>query len=1005
MRYKAISTLFFIALLLVLGTAATMAATLNVPSTSYPTIQSAVNAANPGDTIVLQAGTTFSEEVVLKYKSGSSYITIQSSQIANLPADGIRVSPSDAQYMAKIVVPTSADSAIKTEITTNGPAHNYRIIGVEFAPTNSSQLVYNLVQLGSSDTDQNSLTKVAHDFDIQRCYFHGATDSELRRGIALNSSNTSIVDSYFSEIHQTGSDAQAIAGWNGPGPYTIRNNYLEASGENILFGGSDPKIANLIPSDIAISHNYFSKKLSWYPRSPSWSIKNLFELKNAKRVNVTENYFENNWAQSQNGFALLITVRNQDGTAPWSTVEDVTFTRNVLKDTPRAFNILGQDSTGSTTTSDNAKNISITNNLLVSISTLQASDGKCFQIPNVPSSSIGVQNLTIEHNTCIGLGSYPYFIAGDSSTSVAGFTIRNNIGMGVTTNTDASIAGNDQFGTTALNLMSGSNWALQKNVLMLPNGSSNYPNSGTNLNYYVNGPSSVGFVDFANGNYALSSSSTYHNAATDGTDIGADIPLLNSKTSCIQSGNWSTCGGTIQSPYPSTAPTIPATVEAENFDRGGAEIAYHEVFGTTGSSVYRSSPVESVSIQSSANASNGYAVFEAAAGEWMEYSVNVPTTGLYNFKVRYASGYSQQYSHGKFRIEACEGTSAGGVTNCVSSATVTLNATGGWGTFNSTTVPLYLPVSGSRVLRLIMVTNAPGDTSCNCVVGNFDSISIAKSKGMFDYDNDQKSDVSVYRPSNGNWYLNQSTAGLVTLGLGNSTDIITPGDFDGDGKTDVAIYRPSLGQWQIYNSSTSTTTTVNFGLSGDIPVQADYDGDGKADIAVWRPSDGYWYILNSSNSNVTYYQFGQSGDRPAVGDYDGDGKNDYAVFRPSTGVWYLQMSSYGFFGAQFGMSTDKIVPGDFDGDGRTEMAIWRTTSPNNGMWATYNVTNGSETYYTFGGTGDVPVPADYDGDGKTDYAIFRPSDNTWYMQRSTLGYGTFTFGASTDIPTPTTYVR
>ena len=58
-------------------------------------------------------------------------------------------------------------------------------------------------------------------------------------------------------------DSQAINGYNGAGPFTIENNYLEAAGENVLFGGADPAVTNLVPSDIVLRRNHLFKPLEW----------------------------------------------------------------------------------------------------------------------------------------------------------------------------------------------------------------------------------------------------------------------------------------------------------------------------------------------------------------------------------------------------------------------------------------------------------------------------------------------------------------------------------------------------------------------------------------------------------------------------------------------------------------------------------------------------------------------------------------------------------------------
>ena len=265
----------------------------------------------------------------------------------------------------------------------------------------------------------------------------------------------------------------------------------------------------------------------------------------------------------------------------------------------------------------------------------------------------------------------------------------------------------------------------------------------------------------------------------------------------------------------------------------------------------------------------------------------------------------------------------------------------------------------------------------------------------FDFDGDGKSDVSVFRPDNGVWYLQQSTNGFTGAQFGVSTDKIVPADYDGDGKTDVAVYRS--GTWYL-NRSSAGFTGVAFGDGNDIPQPADFDGDGKAELAVFRPSNGTWYILNLATNQFTAYQFGASTDKPVASDYDGDGKADYAVYRPSNGTWYLQRSTAGFTGQQFGDSNDKPVAADYDGDGKTDLAVFR---PSNGTWYLLQSTAGF-TGVQFGISTDLPTPADYDGDGKADVAVFR--SGTWYLNRSTAGFTGVAFGATTDKPIPNAFV-
>jgi hypothetical protein len=267
-------------------------------------------------------------------------------------------------------------------------------------------------------------------------------------------------------------------------------------------------------------------------------------------------------------------------------------------------------------------------------------------------------------------------------------------------------------------------------------------------------------------------------------------------------------------------------------------------------------------------------------------------------------------------------------------------------------------------------------------------------KSRADFDGDGKTDLSVFRPSEGNWYLNRSTAGFSAINWGLSTDTVAPGDFDGDGKADVAIFRPSNGTWYVLQSSNSAFNAITFGTSGDTPVQGDYDGDGKADAAVFRSSTNVWYILNSGGG-TTISAFGASGDVPVRADYDGDAKTDIAIFR--AGQWWINKSSGGTSVVGFGLAADKAVPADYDGDNKDDVAVYR-----NGVWYILRSSNAAVDIVSFGLASDIPVPGDYDGDGKDDQAIYR--GGTWWMNRSTSGVAAQAFGLAADTPVPSKYI-
>jgi putative transposon-encoded protein len=268
------------------------------------------------------------------------------------------------------------------------------------------------------------------------------------------------------------------------------------------------------------------------------------------------------------------------------------------------------------------------------------------------------------------------------------------------------------------------------------------------------------------------------------------------------------------------------------------------------------------------------------------------------------------------------------------------------------------------------------------------------------FDADTRSDISVFRPSNGTWYALQTNPAAYTVTqFGENGDEPVPGDYDGDGKTDQAVFRPSNGSWYVKRSTGSFTITA-FGQNGDIPVPGDYDGDGKNDLAVWRPANGNWYVLGSTGFyRIT--QFGENGDKPSQADFDGDGKTDLVVFRPSNSSWYLSLSTASFTIVPFGESGDQPVQADYDGDGKADIAVWR---PSNGTWYRKTATEGF-VVFAFGQNGDLPAPADFDGDGVTDIAVFRPSNATWYIHGTNGPTYTVTpFGAAGDIPIPRGYI-
>ena len=470
-----------------------IAGTITVPAGG--SLQSAINAALPGDTIVLTAGATYAGDFVLPNKPGSEYITIQSSRAAELP-EGVRVGPSQSALFAKLVSGSSAGQVLRSA---HG-AHHYRFIGLEIT-TATSALTYDLVRFGEGS---QTAEQVPHDFIIDRSWIHGWSTQDVQRGVSLNAAEVTISNSSITEIHGRGYDTQAICGWNGPGPFHIINNFLEASGENILFGGADPSIANLVPSNIEIRRNHLFKPLRWKVGDSSyagihWTVKNLLELKMGRNVVIDGNVLENSWGDAQIGYAVLFTVRNQDGKAPWAIIENVTFTNNVVKNSEQGFQLQGKDWPN---VSQQARELKISNNLFTGIS-------------NRFLTMAGYHDVTFSHNTHFQNGNIMTLHSEPSS----GFVYRDNIT--VRSPKGYGIHGDGVGeGTAAL-----TRWApgsvVRSNLFIgaQPNG---YPPQ----NAFPANVADVKFVDFSGGNFRLSPESRFKGKASDGGDPGCQIDLL-----------------------------------------------------------------------------------------------------------------------------------------------------------------------------------------------------------------------------------------------------------------------------------------------------------------------------------------------------------------------------------------------------------------------------------------------------------------------------------------------
>jgi FAD binding domain len=278
--------------------------------------------------------------------------------------------------------------------------------------------------------------------------------------------------------------------------------------------------------------------------------------------------------------------------------------------------------------------------------------------------------------------------------------------------------------------------------------------------------------------------------------------------------------------------------------------------------------------------------------------------------------------------------------------------------------------------------------------------------GAANFDTDGKTDLAVWRPGTGTWWVvNSATGSERNQQWGQVGDIPVPGDYDGDGKVDFAVWRPRTGTWLVIDSSVlarpldafvgasdrvrermrwkAAQRSQQWGQLGDIPVPGDYDGDGKTDFAVWRPGTGTWFVIDSATGAQRSEQWGQAGDIPVPGRYDRDNTTDFAVWRPSSGTWFVIDSATGAKRSQqWGQAGDIPVPGDYDGDGKTDFAVWR---PSTGTWFVIDSSTGVQRSRQWGMAGDIPVPGRYGSDKRTDFAVWRPSTGMWWIIDSATG--------------------
>lgn len=526
-------------------------------------LQSAVDHASCGDTIALQAGATFSTlglTLPAKACDDQHWIVIRTSTPdATLPAEGNRMTPCYAGVASlpgrpafscgqpqRLLATITYQGAASGPIVFASGANHYRLIGLEITrvASNGNPVVALIApELGGS----------ADHIVLDRLYIHGTPRDETRRGVALSgSTNIAVQDSYISDFHcnvqGACTDSQAVSGGTGSlptGPIRVVDNFLEAAGENVIFGGGT---ADQTPADIEIRLNHFFKPMFWMKGQPGFAgpafvVKNHFELKNAQRVLFDSNVLENSWGGfSQSGFSIVLTPKNQTianrSVCPLCQVTDVTVRNVTISHVGGGFQIANvlDDGGGAAKAGER---YSIHDVIVDDIDDVKYSGHGVFaQVSTIASPLL--KDVSIDHITAFP----PHAMLNTSAppgVQMPGFSFTNTI----VTSGEYAITSTGAFGTadcansdipkvTVKLCFSGYSFASNA-ILDAP---AQYPSSmWPSGNWFYNSPEAMSFVNYNNGksgDYHLLASSPAKGAATDGTDLGANVKAVLAAVSSVR---------------------------------------------------------------------------------------------------------------------------------------------------------------------------------------------------------------------------------------------------------------------------------------------------------------------------------------------------------------------------------------------------------------------------------------------------------------------------------------
>lgn len=501
------------------------------------TLQTQLNAAaalnvNLTHQIILATGTTCTGPYKLpSHTGGTGWILITGKNYANLPPSGTRVKPADATLMPQIRY-GERDEGPFTHVgafSAQTGAQRYRIIGIDMVQDSTKSPNWAFVVMGYNNQNALNTGYIILDRVIMRDT--NSTHETIRAVLGdAQLGHTAMIDSYVAGIKDIGNDndTQAWLSISNPGPILIQNNFLEASGENLMLGGGDPSSESVMPKDVTIRRNTFSKNRAWWGEG-HYLTKTLLELKLGIRVLIEGNDFlDMPW--NDGGWAFRLTVRNQDGGAPYSEVSDITIRYNLFKNVTNGIIAFGADNAGTGILSKHSKRWHIHDNLFYGLGWLCGGGASCggwILIQDGGASctdtapSCELQDLTIAHNTVDDIHEFTFYVV---NTHQTGLDFRDNL---INAGGGRGAFSEALWGTNFLHTHYGATYTWANNRLagigggedtaLYPQGTNSYPTSFANFMW----------TNRAARNYTLQAGSPAKNAASDGTDQGVNFSSYN----------------------------------------------------------------------------------------------------------------------------------------------------------------------------------------------------------------------------------------------------------------------------------------------------------------------------------------------------------------------------------------------------------------------------------------------------------------------------------------------